>query len=213
METCQTKKKETSANRATVVEISAVVLNQPAIICLFTHGCGTRAPLEHTTEERSTVTNPSNQRSGIVMLDTEHVVHEHGAKYIEADISPADSKIAPALAVVYWFISKRSSSNREISRGKLGRNSLTDIAQCKILICVTELTVLTAACCCRIVQLPTGGSDILIQICTACQASWRIEHAQLSGRTYDLPSMQACRCDTGDQVSKRGNPVHEDPES
>ena len=43
----------------------------------------------------------SYQGGRIIVPDTEHVVHQYGAKDVEADVGPADAKVAPALAVDY----------------------------------------------------------------------------------------------------------------
>ena len=41
------------------------------------------------------------------MPDSEHEVQQHGTKDIEADVGPADTKVAPTLAVVYDYSSQQ----------------------------------------------------------------------------------------------------------
>jgi hypothetical protein len=78
-------------------------LNKSAVVRLLPFRCLSRAPLEHTAYEGSTLADSTNQRRGIVVLDAKHVVHHNGTKYIEADVSPANSEIAPAFTVDYEF--------------------------------------------------------------------------------------------------------------
>lgn len=75
--------------------------HQTPILGLLSFGCLSRPPLEHTTKERATLADTTNQRRRVVVLDTEHVVHQHCTKDIEPDVSPPDAKIAPSLTVVY----------------------------------------------------------------------------------------------------------------
>lgn len=103
-------------------------LNKSAVVCFLPFRCLSRAPLKHTAQEGSTLSNSTNQRCGIVVLDAKHIVHHDGTKDIEADVSPADSEIAPAFAVDYRIQLVESRSNQRIF------SILTNIASCQILI-------------------------------------------------------------------------------
>jgi hypothetical protein len=63
------------------------------------------------------------------VLDAEHVVHHDSTKDIEADVSPADTEVAPAFAVDYkiQLVDLRSNQNFFFS-------ILTNIASCQVLI-------------------------------------------------------------------------------
>jgi hypothetical protein len=60
---------------ASTCEDEVTKLNQAPIVCLLSFWCLPRPPLEYTTEERATLADTTDQRRGVVVLDTEHVVH------------------------------------------------------------------------------------------------------------------------------------------
>lgn len=61
--------------------------------------------LEYTADHPCALYHASDQASGVVVLDSEHVVQGDRTQDVEPHVCPSDSKVPPALAVVFRFVS------------------------------------------------------------------------------------------------------------